>query len=298
MMHVNNNFVFNRTPSHMQQSSQSDIQSHNFLPTSTGVYTNNVYNGDHHHNNADIDNNQTGHPLYTHDYSSNPTYSHHFNVNNYRHRHFNQDENGGNINMNNHLNVNQRSRFDNENKHNDNDDDNCNYYNELELQDIIISTNNITLTEQGKIMINSIINSIKNENINYNYSINGNNCNYKSGNIWVVSVEKTKDNRTKMSFGICDNVNLVCTGYQEKLQVALNSNNLNRYPNDNRNSNCNSNPSNCKTNNQIKYDDNYNYNYEYHGQHGQSVLYNNLTGNYNVPIKQDRNNFQVMDMHR
>ena len=75
------------------------------------------------------------------------------------------------------------------------------------VQDVIISASNVPLSEQGKTIIENIINSIADEN--------------ESNVIWVVHAEKTKDNKTKLSFGVCDEIDLKCTGFKSKMEIPL-----------------------------------------------------------------------------
>ena len=110
----------------------------------------------------------------------------------------------------------------------------CNYNNILTRQDnehkdenkidIIISTNNRVLSEHGKSVIDTIVKSIVEKEKNKSQ-------NEKS--IWVVSVEKTKNNGNKLVFGVCEEIDLVCNGFKKKLEIDSNIMiNLNKHKND------------------------------------------------------------------
>ena len=90
-------------------------------------------------------------------------------------------------------------------------------------QEVIISTNNVILTQQTKTIIENIIASIAESNEKTEKTI------------WVVSIEKTNDNKTKMSFGVCDEIDIICNGYKSKMQIPLNNFNYNYNYNCNHN---------------------------------------------------------------
>ena len=131
--------------------------------------------------------------------------------------------------------------------------------------EVIISTNDIALTQHGTLMIQTIAKSIIKNRMR-------NSSNYEKNGVWVVSVDKTENNGTKLIFGVCDEIDLRCAQYKEKFQINMkNTTSLKRnMTNDNCNYNhnytnniTNSYPNNPYNSNDIKrnYKHIYNYNY-------------------------------------
>ena len=86
--------------------------------------------------------------------------------------------------------------------------------------DVVISTNSTVLNQYSKIMIENIVKSIvhsQNSDNDYQSQFQS-----QENDVWVVNVEKTPNNGIKLLFGICEDIDFVCTRYKKKFQINSN----------------------------------------------------------------------------
>ena len=135
--------------------------------------------------------------------------------------------------------------------------------------DVVISTNNVSLTHDGKTMINNITESILRSQRqtrlrrSMHVSSDSDGDDYGDDCVWVVTVEKGENGGNKLVFGVCDEIELKCNGYKHKLEIDNNYKHLSDNTYTNTIANCDpnvNNVDNCDHTNNIDGNDNNNNN--------------------------------------